>query len=203
MTQPSILRFLLARWEWRTATLSVLLIAAEACLVSLVLGLMEAPGAFTSTGAGWIHPLAILAVLLFAAAVPRLAEALQLWSPEYELCIGAGVVGSLLTMLYGCAFASRYAVWDGEWFYEMVQGFIFQRTTATASVLLIAVVTIYAWVRGRARGLPDLDTAYTTLRVGVVVVAAAAILTVISDAADSDGAGAVTPARDRVFLLRS
>ncbi len=184
MTQPGIMRFLLARWEWRTATLSVLLIAAEACLVSLVLGLVEAPGAFTAVGAGWIHPLAILAVLLFAAAVPRIAEALQLWSPEYQLFIGGGVVLSLLTMLYACAFAARYAPWDIEWAYQMVQAFIFQRTTATASVLLIAVVTIYAWIRGRVRGLPDLDTAYTTLRVGVVTVAVGAVLTAISDSSD-------------------
>lgn len=180
MSTASYTRQLLGRWEWRTAALSFALIAAESCLVSLVVGLVEAPGTFTEGGAGGIHPLAVLAVMVVAAAAPRLAETLQLWSPEYETFIGASVVVTLLGMLYACAFAARYAVWDVTWLREVAYGYIFRPTTATASVWLIGFVIIYAWARGRLRDLPSLDSAYVMLRVGTIVVAITSVLTLTS-----------------------
>jgi len=173
-------RQLLARWEWRLAVLTFVLIAAESCLVSLMVGLVEAPGTFAEREAGTIHPLAVLAVMIVATAIPRLAETMQLWSPEYETFIGAGVIVTLLGMLYATAFATRYAVWDVAWLREAAYGYIFRPTTATASVWLISFVIIYAWVRGRLRDVPSLDTAYTMLRIGTVIVAITSVLTLTS-----------------------
>ncbi len=199
MSTTTYTRQLLARWEWRMAALSFVLIAAEACLVSLVIGVVAAPdtlsggGAASEGGAGGIHPLAVLAVMLVAAAVPRLAETLQLWSPEYEIAIGAGVVCTLLGMLYACAFVMRYAFWDVTWLREAANAYIFRPTTATASVWLIGAVIIYAWVRGRLRDIPSLDTAYTTLRFGTIIVAVTSVLTLTSQDATSPSQRYVRP----------
>ncbi len=48
------------------------------------------------------------------------------------------------------------------------------------SVWLIGFVIIYAWVRGRLRDTPSLDSAYTMLRVGTVIVAITSVLTLTS-----------------------
>ena len=177
---------LLKTWEWRTAALSFALISAEAMLVALVAGLVEAPGTATEHGSGGIHPLAILVVMLLAAAIPRLVEAFQLWSPDYEVAIGAGVVITLLFLLYAAAFY-QYAPWDVTWLREAVHAYIFRPTTAQASVWLVTMVIIYAWVRGRLRETPSLDTTYTMLRIGVIVVAVTTILTVTAQEAQSPG----------------
>ncbi len=41
MSTTSYTRQLLARWEWRPAVLTFVLIAAESCLVTLTVGLVE------------------------------------------------------------------------------------------------------------------------------------------------------------------
>lgn len=168
---------LLQTWDWRTAALSFALISAESMLVALVVGLIEAPGTVSDHGTGGIHPLAILAVMLLAAMIPRVVEAFQLWSPDYEVAIGAGIVLTLLFLLYVGAFR-QYAPWDPAWLRETAHGYIFRPTTARASVWLVTFVIVYAWVRGRLRETPSLDTTYTMLRVGVIVVAVTTILTV-------------------------
>jgi hypothetical protein len=177
---------LLKTWEWRTAALSSALISAEAMLVALVVGLIEAPGTVSDRGTGGIHPLAILAVMLLAATIPRLVDAFQLWSPDYEVAIGAGVVVTLLLLLYVAAFP-HYAPWDVTWLREAAHAFIFRPTTAQASVWLVTIVVVYAWARGRLRETPSLDTTYTMLRIGVIVVAVTTILTVTAQEAQSPG----------------
>lgn len=168
---------LLQTWDWRTATLSFALISAESMLVALVVGLIEAPGTVSDRGAGGIHPLAILVVMVLAAMIPRVVEAFQLWSPDYEVAISAGVILTLLFLLYVGAFR-QYPPWDVTWLRETAHGYIFRPTTARASVWLVTCVIVYAWVRGRLRETPSLDTTYTMLRVGVIVVAITSILTV-------------------------
>lgn len=196
-TQHSVLNGyfgrLLKSWDWRTAALSFMLICAEAMLVSLVVGVIESPGTVSTGGAGGIPPLAILLVMIVAAAIPRLVEAFQLWSPDYEVAIGAGIVATLLALLYIGAFR-QYAPWDPTWLRETVHAYIFRPTTAQASVWLITFVIVYLWARGRLRETPSLDTTYTMLRIGVIVVAVTSILTVTAQEMDS-------PARAHVRIL--
>ncbi len=177
---------LLKTWEWRTATLSFALLCAEAMLVGLVVGMIEAPGALSTDGSGGIHPLAIVIVLLFAAILPRVVEAFQLWSPDYEVAIGVGVVLTLLFLLYVAAFP-QYAPWNPAWLREAAYAYIFRPTTARASVWLVTFVIIYIWARGRLRDTPSLDTTYTMLRVGVLIVAITTILTVTAQEPDAPG----------------
>ncbi len=188
-------RRLVGQWDWRTAALSFALIAAESTLVSLVIGLIETPGAFAdgSSETTGIHPLAVMAVMLFAAAIPRIAETLQLWSPEFEAFIAGSVVLSLVGMLYSCAFATHYAPWDVRWLQETLHAFTVRPTTATASVWLITFVLIYAWARGRLRDQPALDSTYTMLRVGLVVVAITSVLTLTTQEARSPAQQFVRP----------
>ncbi len=177
---------LLKTWDWRSAALSFALISAEAMLVTLVVGLIEAPGTVSTGGAAGINPLAILGVMLLAAAIPRIVEAFQLWSPDYEVAIGVGVVVTLVGMLYVGAF-NHYAPWDTVWLREALHGFIFRATTAQTSVWLILFIVVYAWARGRLRETPSLDTTYTMLRVGVIVVAVTTILTVTAQETATPG----------------
>ncbi|MCA1725118.1 MAG: hypothetical protein LC748_12890, partial [Thermomicrobia bacterium] len=53
---PSYLGRLVKAWDWRTAALSFTLIGAEAMLVSLVVGLIETPGAVSTGGVRGIPP---------------------------------------------------------------------------------------------------------------------------------------------------
>ena len=183
---PSYLGRLVKAWDWRSAALSFTLISAEAMLVSLVVGLIETPGAVSTGGVGGIPPLAILVMMIVAAAIPRLVEAFQLWSPDYEVAIGVGIVATLLTLLYIGAFR-QYAPWDPAWLREAVHAYIFRPSTAQASVWLITFIIIYMWARGRLRETPSLDTTYTMLRIGVIVVAVTSILTVTAQETDSPG----------------
>lgn len=177
---------LLRAWDWRSAALSFTLICAEAMLVSLVIGVIETPGTASTIPASGIPPLAILVVMIVAAAIPRLVEALQLWSPDYEVAIGVGIVATLACLLYIGAFR-HYAPWDPEWFRQAIHAYIFRPTTARASVWLITIVIVYIWARGRLRETPSLDTTYTMLRIGVIVVAVTSILTVTAQEANAPG----------------
>ncbi len=183
---PSYVGRLLKSWDWRTAALSLMLICAEALLVSLVVGVIESPGTVSTDGTGGIPPLAILVVMIVAAAIPRLVEAFQLWSPDYEVAIGVGIVATLLALLYIGAFR-QYAPWDPAWLREAVHAYIFRPSTAQASVWLITFIIVYMWARGRLRETPSLDTTYTMLRIGVIVVAVTSILTVTAQETDSPG----------------
>ncbi|MHB8646437.1 MAG: DUF4129 domain-containing protein [Thermomicrobiales bacterium] len=189
-TQHLVLNGYLGRlvkaWDWRSAALSFTLICAEAMLVSLAVGLIEAPGTVARAGAGGIPPLAILVVMVVAAAIPRLVEAFQLWSPDYEVAIGGGIILTLAGLLYTGAFR-QYTPWNPEWFRQAVHAYIFRPTTAQSSVWLITIVIVYTWARGRLRETPSLDTTYTMLRVGVLVVAVTTILTVTAQEANSSG----------------
>ena len=181
---------LVQAWDWRSAALSFTLICAEAMLVSLVVGLIESPGTVSTGGVGGIPPLAILVVMVVAAAIPRLVEAFQLWSPDYEVAIGVGIVLTLAFLLYIGAFR-QYAPWDLTWFRQTIHAYIFRPTTAQSSVWLITIVIVYTWARGRLRETPSLDTTYTMLRIGVIVVAVTSILTVTSQEANSPGRASV------------
>jgi len=184
---------LLKTWDWRSAALSFTLICAEAMLVSLVVGLIESPGTISTGRTGGIPPLAILVAMIVAAAIPRLVEAFQLWSPDYEIAIGAGIVLTLVGLLYVGAFR-QYTPWNPEWFRQAVRAYIFRPTMAQSSVWLITIVIVYTWARGRLRETPSLDTTYTMLRVGVLVVAVTSILTVTAQETN-------TPGRAYVHLL--
>ena len=187
---PAVLNGYLGRlvkaWDWRSAALSFTLICAEAMLVSLVVGLIETPGTVSTGGVGGIPPPAILIVMIVAAAIPRLVEAFQLWSPDYEVAIGAGIVVTLVGLIYVGAFR-QYALWNLEWLRQAIHGYIFRPTTAQSSVWLITIIIVYTWARGRLRETPSLDTTYTMLRIGVMVVAATSILTVTSQEANAPG----------------
>ncbi len=177
---------LVKAWDWRSAALSFTLICAEAMLVSLVVGVIESPGTVSTGGVGGIPPLAILVVMILAAAIPRLVEAFQLWSPDYEVAIGAGIVATLVGLLYVGAFR-QYAPWNPEWLRQAINAYIFHPSSAQSSVWLITIVIVYAWARGRLRETPSLDTTYTMLRIGVIVVAVTSILTVTAQEVDSPG----------------
>jgi hypothetical protein len=181
---------LLKTWEWRTATLSFALICAEAMVVALVASLIETPGAFSERGSAGIPPLAVVALLLLAATIPRVVEAFQLWSPDYEVAIGVGVVISLVGMVYVSAFR-QYAPWDLTWLREAGNAYIFHATTATTSIWLVTIVVVYAWARGRLRDSPALDSAYVMLRIGAVIVAVTAVLIVTSTEPGAAGRGSV------------
>ena len=183
---PSYLGRLVKAWDWRSAALSFTLISAEAMLVSLVVGLIETPGAVSTGGVGGIPPLAILVMMIVAAAIPRLVEAFQLWSPDYEVAIGVGIVLTLAALLYIGAFR-QYAPWNPEWLRQTAHAYVFRPSTAQSSVWLITIVIIYTWARGRLRETPSLDTTYTMLRVGVLVVAVTSILTVTAQETNSPG----------------
>jgi hypothetical protein len=187
---PSVLNGYLGRlvkaWDWRSAALSFTLICAEAMLVSLVVGLIETPGTVSTGTVGGIPPLAILIVMVVAAAIPRLVEAFQLWSPDYEVAIGVGIVVTLACLIYIGAFR-QYAPWNPEWLHQALHAYIFRPTTAQSSVWLITIVIVYTWARGRLRDTPSLDTTYTMLRIGVIVVAVTSILTVTSQETNAPG----------------
>ena len=174
-------------WDWRTAALSFTLICAEAMLVSLVIGVIETPGTVSTGGVGGIPPLAILVVMIVAAAIPRLVEAFQLWSPDYEVAIGVGIVVTLARPALYRRIPAVRAVEPGRGCARRSHAYIFRPTTAQASVWLITIVIVYTWARGRLRETPSLDTTYTMLRVGVIVVAVTTILTVTAQEANSPG----------------
>ncbi|MCA1668020.1 MAG: hypothetical protein LC793_11640 [Thermomicrobia bacterium] len=126
---PSYLGRLLKAWDWRSAALSFALICAEAMLVSLVVGVIGAPGTSSTRGAGNIPPPAILIVMVVAAAIPRLVEAFQLWSPDYEVAIGGGIILTLAFLLYVGAFR-QYAPWNPAWVREAAHAYIFRPSAA-------------------------------------------------------------------------
>lgn len=186
-------RRIVAQWDWRATALAFALIGAEAMLVSLVVGLLETPGTIaTGEIATGINPVAILVVMLVAAAAPKVAETLQIWSPEYEIFIAGSILVTLVGMVYACAFF-RYAPWDPAWLREALHAFTMHETTAATSVWLITFVIIYAWVRGRLREPPALDNTYTMLRVGIIVVAITSVLTTTGQDARSPGQQYVRP----------
>jgi hypothetical protein len=181
---------LLKTWEWRTATLSFSLICAEAMIVALVASLIGTPGTFSEHGSGGIPSLAVVIVLLLAAIIPRIVEAFQLWSPDYEVAIGVGVVATLVGMVYVSAFR-QYAPWDVTWLREAARAYVFHETTARAPVWLVTIIVVYAWARGRLRDTPALDSAYTMLRIGAIIVAVTAVLIVTSTEPTAPGRGSV------------
>lgn len=181
---------LLKTWEWRTATLSFALICAEAMIVALVASLIETPGAFSERGSAGVPPLAVVALLILAVTIPRVVEAFQLWSPDYEVAIGVGVVITLVGMVYVSAFR-QYAPWDPTWLREAGRAYVFHPTTATTNIWLVTIIVVYAWARGRLRDTPALDTAYTMLRIGAIIVAVTAILIVTSTEPNAAGRGSV------------
>jgi hypothetical protein len=181
---------LLKTWEWRTATLSFALICAEAMVVALVASLIETPGTFSDRGSAGVPPLAVVVLLLLAASIPRIVEAFQLWSPDYEVAIGISVVVTLVGMVYVSAFR-QYTLWDPTWLRQAARAYIFHPTTARTSIWLVTIVVVYAWARGRLRDTPALDSAYMMLRIGAIVVAVTSILIVTSTEPSAGSRGSV------------
>ncbi len=177
---PANMRDMLSRLNWRSELLAVLLVLAEASLVYLFVGftLPEAdPG--SSVLPAWL----IVSLMLTAYFVPHLLDEWRVWSPTYEVIFAVAIAISMLTVAKFGGFPD-VAIWDPEWLRGTVNSLAFLDNDAERPIWGIVVLGIYAWWRGRTRSEGSIDSAYSMLRLGTIVMAMMLVL-ILAAAPDS------------------
>ena len=89
-------------------------------------------------------------MLLLAAIIPRVVDAFQSWSPDYEVAIGRASSSTLPRLLYVAAFP-HYAPWNPTWLPARRPRLYLPPDDRAASVWLVDLVIVYVWARGRLR----------------------------------------------------
>ena len=164
----------LRRLEWRTELLAIAIVLAEVSLVWLAFGLLMAE---TETRAA--YPFAVVALVMLAAHyVTHLLDQARVWSPDYEVIMSVSVILTLLIAIKAASFPS-IAFYDLAWVEEGVNGLAFFSTDAVRPVWGNVILVVYAWFRGRSREEPSVDSAYTMLRWGTLILAVILILILV------------------------
>jgi hypothetical protein len=158
---PTSFRDLLAHMDWRQELLGVAMVAAEAFPVYLVVSLILNPTGKLEAFPFWL----ILFLLLSAHATARVLDAMRIWSPEYEIKMGIGIVLTLLVAIRFGAYGS-VGMFDLGWFTDAIRALSFLPNDQERHVWGIVALTIYAWWRGRSRVEPSVDASFTVLRIG-------------------------------------
>ncbi|MFW6075712.1 MAG: hypothetical protein ACOC9Y_08960, partial [Chloroflexota bacterium] len=172
---PLQLADLLHVLEWRIEALGFAMIIAESILVYLVLGLL-----LPDSATGDIVPFAIvLSIMAVAHFVARILELGRVWSPDYEVIAGAGIV---ITLLIAIKFINMptIAFYDPQWLLETVNSLAFFETAEVRPVWGTVVFVAYAWWRTRMREEPSVDTAFSLFRWGTIALAIILIVTLVA-----------------------
>lgn len=165
------------------------LVIAETAIVWLLASLLltSEPGEGQA-----LPPLAVFAVMVVAASLPRALDAFDLWDPGFTIVMAAAMVATTLLLIKTSAYPE--ASWfELDWLQETGRALTLRSSTAQIPVWGLIALSVYGWARGRRRAEPTLDASYTGLRVGSV----AALLAAIADGAtpspvtDADVVGAV------------
>lgn len=186
---PSSLGDMLMRLDWRQELLAVLLVLAEATLVYLAVGfILPEADVGSSVVPVWI----VIGVMLVAHLVPHLLDEWRVWSPTYEVVL---VVAITISMLIAVRIASfpNVALGDTDWLRDAINALAFLPNDADRPVWGIIVLGVYAWWRGRTRSEASIDTAYSMLRVGTIVLAVLLVLILVGTNEDAQ-------VRDRLSL---
>lgn len=173
---------LLERLDWREELLSLALIGAESAILYLILGLIfPARNVHLTPIPGWL----IFFLLAFAYFLPHLLNELRVWSPEFELLVGAGLILSLLVTLKITCFPGHPWI-ELSWLRGSANGLILAGSASIRNPWEIIVVLVYAWWRGRTRAEPMMETAYQMLRWGTLALTVALFLVLIASPAEAD-----------------
>lgn len=144
--------------------------------------------------------LLIFATLLIAYQIPHLLETLRIWSPEFEVVMTIGLVGTMVMVIKVGAFPDA-ALLSTTWIEETVQALIFRSNESERPVWPLVVFVAYAWARGRTRAEPMLETSYSMLRLGTAWVAGGLLLNVLAMPSGAEIFDRVTPAVAAFLLL--
>jgi hypothetical protein len=172
----------LPRFDWSLESLVLLLVGAEAAVVSLLL-----TGLFVGLGLGdrALLPAGIFLVLLLGTNIQRTIEAYRFFSPQYEAISVGAVVALLLLTIRLFVFAER-PVFDRTWLIEGARALAYPSDRFSLPMWITILFVAYAWWRGRSRDEPSIDAAYRTLRVGTPVAIIGILATMSTAAYDSD-----------------
>ncbi len=184
-----VARDLARRLDWRAEVLALLLVAAESALVYLFLGVLLR--ASTPSQAP-LPGLLIFALLALGYWLPHLLDELRVWTPDYEVALGVGIVLSLLVSVKVAAFP-RHGWLSLAWLEQAAEGLIVRPSDAVRPVWGVVGLVAYAWWRGRTRAEPTIDAAFQMLRWGTLVAAAGLLFVVV-------GAPERAPIRERTSL---
>lgn len=160
---PVSFRDLLYHLDWRQELLGVAIIVAEALPIYVFASLLLNPTGKLEAFPFWL----VLFLLLSAHGIARVLDEMRIWSPEYEIKMGVGVV---VTMLIAIRFGSygNYGLFDMGWFADAIRAVSFLPNDQERHVWGVIALTVYAWWRGRSRVEPTVDAAFTALRWGSV-----------------------------------
>jgi Domain of unknown function (DUF4129) len=160
-----------SRLDWRTELLVLALALAEASAVWLVVDLVLAA---TAGEGGRAPAIAIFAVVYLGTALPRWLEAFDVWDPAYGLAIAGAIAGTTLLLIKTGSFPQ--VGWaNPEWLRQTARALAVRSNEARLSVWGLVAASAYAWWRGKTRAEPGPDAALALLRIGTVVVLAAAV----------------------------
>lgn len=177
---PQTFSEMLRHLDWRQELLALFIVLAESALVFLACA-FALPD---STAAERAMPAWIVVMLLLSAHfIPHLLDEWRIWSPDYEVIVGASIV---VTLLIAVKFASfpGIALWDTDWIRQAARAVSLLPNDAIRPVWAIVMLGAYAWWRGRTRAPAGIDSAYSMLRMGILVLAL--ILVVILAGTDDD-----------------
>lgn len=170
-TRPSVAG-IQQRFDWRGAILLLALCIAETAAVWLVTHLfLRGHG----PGGNGMPPLPLFILVGGGAFAPRFFDALNLWEERFALAMTVAVIASMLLAIKLASFPQE--AWLSEsWLRQTIRALIFRSNHAELSPWIVIIVAAYAWFRGRYRAEPSLDTAYTMLRYGTLVVLGTVLL---------------------------
>lgn len=174
----------LPRFDWSLEALVLLLVGAEAAVVSLLL-----TGLFVGLGLGdrAILPAWIFLVLLLGTNIQRAIEAYRFFSPQYEALSVGAVLALLLLTIRLFVFVER-PLSDRAWLTEGARALAYPSDRLSLPMWIAILFVAYAWWRGRSRDDPSIDAAYRTLRVGTPVAIIGILATMSTAALDGDPA---------------
>jgi hypothetical protein len=174
-TTPANLRDMFLRLDWRQEMLSILLVLAETALIYLFAGFaLPAADPDSSVIPVWI----VVGMMLVAHLVPHLLDEWRIWSPTYEVVLAVAIALSILIAAKAASFP-HVAIWDMSWLRGTVNALALLDNDARRPVWGVVVLGVYAWWRGRTRTEGSVDTAYTMLRVGTIVMSLLLVLILV------------------------
>lgn len=179
---PTRLRDLWPQFDWSYHLLLVLLIGAEAAVLTLVL-----TSGSTEVFPGGVVPGWLFVLLLLGTVVQQWMVAYRFFSPQYEVFSVLSMLALLFVGVRLLVFPQR-SFSDLHWLGDGLHALAFPADPLALAMWASLVVVIYAWWRGRTRDEPSIDAAYRTLRFGTPVVALAVVVLTMSGATEHTSA---------------
>lgn len=177
---PATLSEVIRSLDWRFELLGLVIILAEAFPVYLLCSLFVTSSDMSAAYPFWI----VIMLLLASHLVSHLLEEARVWSPDFELIIGAVIV---ITLLVAIKFASfpHIAIYDPQWLADTARSLALLPSDQARPVWGTVLLAVYAWARSRFREEPSIDSAYSMLRYGTL--ALGVILLMVLLIAPNDG----------------